>query len=695
MSIYIILYIISFVTSIFWWVLIYKIYKNFFWLFFLLATIFISIWFSWYFLFFCGIENVNILLLISKLCFFSWICSTYSLLFSIYFFNKNKVYYSKDIIYKVVFFYISVAILYIPTDFIIEWLNFSKKEHVYREIYWKLYFIHILLQASFIFLFIYFSIKRVKEQIYINKIRLKYILLATFISIFSAIILQLILPLFWIRILEKEIILVFVWFVLSVLIITKRYHFWKIWYWLWKWLISVNAILLSIVFTNTLSLLYFKVNNWYWEIQNTNLLWTNILTIVFYIIFYNILSKIFLWFTKKDELKLSIEKLEQSISYIDNINSLNNFLKKEIKKIFKTDNFEIKLYSKIWEKKELKKYFENELNEKIFINDIVFIEEKKNRFKKEFICKEISKNDFLIFPIYDKKENIWILAFWTKAFWDFYDIDEINSIKNLLFFIEYHLKYIKNYEQIKDLSLNLDKKVDEKTIEYNNLINKQKEFISMISHEIRSPISSAIFQADSIIDDVNSWEINIEKLKTELEILNSLLIKTWDLSAKLFSVQYYDTHSISLYKEKIQISNLLKNEIEIYSHINESIEFIDNVDEKIWFIEIDKIQFQQVIENILTNSIKFINNENWIISIEAFVKNNFLVINIEDNWKWFDWISTTNLFEKYTTWGWNSTWLWMWLYLCKRIVEMHKWEIRAFSSKKLWWAKFLIKIPIN
>jgi signal transduction histidine kinase len=52
--------------------------------------------------------------------------------------------------------------------------------------------------------------------------------------------------------------------------------------------------------------------------------------------------------------------------------------------------------------------------------------------------------------------------------------------------------------------VNLDKKVDEKTIEYNNLINKQKEFISMISHEIRSPISSAIFQSDSMIDDLKS-----------------------------------------------------------------------------------------------------------------------------------------------------------------------------------------------
>jgi hypothetical protein len=38
------------------------------------------------------------------------------------------------------------------------------------------------------------------------------------------------------------------------------------------------------------------------------------------------------------------------------------------------------------------------------------------------------------------------------------------------------------------LNINLDKKVDEKTIEYNNLISKQKEFISMSSHEIKTPV---------------------------------------------------------------------------------------------------------------------------------------------------------------------------------------------------------------
>jgi len=57
---------------------------------------------------------------------------------------------------------------------------------------------------------------------------------------------------------------------------------------------------------------------------------------------------------------------------------------------------------------------------------------------------------------------------------------------------------------LRDMTENLDKRVDEKTLEYNDLINRQKDFIRMISHEIRSPIGSAIFQSDSIIDDIEA-----------------------------------------------------------------------------------------------------------------------------------------------------------------------------------------------
>jgi len=63
------------------------------------------------------------------------------------------------------------------------------------------------------------------------------------------------------------------------------------------------------------------------------------------------------------------------------------------------------------------------------------------------------------------------------------------------------------YKDIHELNVNLDKKVDEKTMEYNNLISKQKEFISVVSHEMRSPITTAIFQTDCLIDDVDAGKL--------------------------------------------------------------------------------------------------------------------------------------------------------------------------------------------
>jgi signal transduction histidine kinase len=58
------------------------------------------------------------------------------------------------------------------------------------------------------------------------------------------------------------------------------------------------------------------------------------------------------------------------------------------------------------------------------------------------------------------------------------------------------------YLNIQELNVNLDKKIDEKTIEYNILLNKQNDFIAMASHEIKSPLGSCIFQLDYLIEEL-------------------------------------------------------------------------------------------------------------------------------------------------------------------------------------------------
>lgn len=692
MSLYILIYIVSILFSIYWWFSVYKIYRNTFWFFFFLSTIFMALWFILFFLFFSWISSIEWLLTITRICFWVGVLASYSLLFSVYMFNTGNTTLSKVKIISCFIFYLLIIWIYTGTDFIIQGLYFSPVEWVYRETHGTLFFIHFLFQIIFVLAFIWLTFLKVKNQSYINKLRLKYILLSSYFIVFLVVLLQLILPLFWIWFLEKELILFFLSFILTVVYIIKRYYFTNISYSIWKIIIVSISMFISTGLVKLLHDMYLNINNWFWW-TDVPLWYLNIIIwILFYVVFYKLISHLLLWKSFKDDLEEAIKKVEHDISIITDLHNLNIYLKKEFWKIFKINFCELQMYKNI-ESKELKSYFEKDIRYKFFINDFVFIEENKSKFNENEILNGIPKDAFLIFPIYNNKENIWILSLWVKAFWDFYNKMEIEVIQDFIFFIENHLKYIKTYEQLQDFNVNLDTKIDEKTIEYNNLINKQKEFIAMISHEIRSPVASAIFQADSMLDDMKSWDI--ANMKSELDILNSILIKIWDLTSKLFAVQYYDTNNIELYLEQINITHLLKNEVEVHTHINENIQFIDRVDKNIWFLKIDKIQFWQVIENLISNAVKFTHGKDGIVCISAYKTNDSLVVSIEDNWEWFEGIEIWELFDKYTKWNGKSIWLWMGLYLCKKIITMHEWTIQAWFSNEFSWAQFTVIIPIK
>jgi signal transduction histidine kinase len=178
-------------------------------------------------------------------------------------------------------------------------------------------------------------------------------------------------------------------------------------------------------------------------------------------------------------------------------------------------------------------------------------------------------------------------------------------------------------------------------------------------------------------------DLTPEQLNSELEMLNSQLIRTGELITTLFSVQYFDIHSVSLFRENVQISYLLDTEYEVYSRMHEHIQFINNISDEIGFAFVDRIQLQQVVSNLLNNAIKFANKEKPVILIEAYKNDDHLHIAIEDNGGGFQGADVSKLFDKYSTFGSNETiGLGMGLYLCKKIVDMHQGEIEASVSER-------------
>jgi len=695
MSFYIILYLILIMSFITLWTSVIKKYKDLSGYYFLLFSLSVSIWLGLYFISYYIFNDPNILLLISKLWYFISIVCIFSFLYFIYYFSTG----SKDIFSNknkfIHIFWFVLFFIYIFTDNIIQWMYFDSEKKWYYEIAWNLHDWHILITLIFFPLFAYTTYKKYSSINFLNKLRLKYILFWTALFITLTLIFQLILPLFDIWLFEKEIWLFFIPFILLSFYSIHRYNLSNIKIKIGEWIVYLCSLLITIFVVNILK--HYAVIFWndfmrYWEISQNFwfldlTLWILIFSINNYILKKIILNNATYW-----GLARLVHQFKKEIPNQTNIADLNTYLQDEFSKNLHVEYCSITLFNE--EKKELEYYFEKYKHLWIFINDVVFLEENKNKFNIAEIKSEISDAAYIVFPLYNDVDKIeWIFSIGRKKFQEHYYADEISILWELNIFIQSHIKYIQISKKVHALSVNLDQQVDKQTFEYNQLINKQKEFINLISHEVKWPIASSIFQIDTIIDDFNEWNISNKNLSKELNILNSLLLKTGDLVNKLFSIQQFEMNTQSLFIEQVKVTKLLEEELIMFKKRYPEIIFHWDFDNSIGYIQLDKVQFRQVIDNLINNSIKVIKKIKWEIFVSCKIVWDNIEIIFEDNWKWFTDIEVQKIFDKYSTWSGSSIWLWMWLYLCKTIVELHWWNIQASFWKKLWWARIIITIP--
>ncbi len=692
---YLILYSLISFFSVILWAHILNSFRNPASLFLFVFTFFCSAWFIFYFLFFSSFFDSWTLLFLSRANFLNWVLAVYSLLFFIYYFDAQKL--NKYFIYVLSIIIALLVYIFLCTDLIIHSLLFDPVENLYREIYGKLYVLLLFLYGIFIVAFLYTTFFKLRDLNNLNKLRLKRIIYSAYFMLITLIFLQIILPLFNIWILENQIIFLYLFFVIQVYLTLNRYYFDSSWLWIGKSLVYILAFSIS-------ALVYIFINIYFpdgiylgafWDFPYSRDILNVTMSIWLFVFTQKLLTKYVIWNENKESIREHIFSLQNQIVSILDTDTLNKILFEWLNKVFLLKHAHLFIFDKDKKSKKflhLKKYFEKS-SYTVYIHDIVFWEEKSDYQHIESVKSEISEGIFMVLPLLFEGKCLGIFAIWSKNFNDAYTREEIGILENFSRFLSAHVRYLAIYDDLQDLSLNLDKKVDEKTIDYNNLINRQKEFIAMISHEVRSPMSSAIFQWESLIEDLDRSDFSPEKLKENLRMLTAQLMRMGDIIAKLFSVQYYDNNSVQLFLERIQFVKFLEHEVDLFTHVHTDITVITDFDKDIWFIKIDKIQFQQVLGNLLSNAVKFTQNEDAIIALSAHKKEKWVQIILEDNGKWFEGIKMEELFDIYATGNNKNIWLGMWLYLCKKIIALHGGTIKPSTSKQYGWACFTIFLP--
>jgi PAS domain S-box-containing protein len=227
----------------------------------------------------------------------------------------------------------------------------------------------------------------------------------------------------------------------------------------------------------------------------------------------------------------------------------------------------------------------------------------------------------------------------------------------------------KAQEELKILNQDLEKKVEERTSEIQKLLKHKIEFIGQLGHDLRSPLTPLVGLLPTLLEKEKDPE-----LKELLDVINRNILFMSDLVVKTLKLERLNSPKLVLNFEHVNLFDCIEKIIrnKEYNFKEKNLTVTNNV-AKVFFVFIDKFEFNELIDNILTNAVKF-NCDNGSISVDAQKENDFVKVSIADLGIGLTEEQIEHVFEEFykvdpSRHELDSSGLG--LSICKRIVEHH------------------------
>ncbi len=233
-------------------------------------------------------------------------------------------------------------------------------------------------------------------------------------------------------------------------------------------------------------------------------------------------------------------------------------------------------------------------------------------------------------------------------------------------------------KELEILNKDLMKKVKERTIEIEKLLKQKDEFINQLSHDLKNPLttfSTLIPLMEKRTDNPQVKEM-LEVVRRNSRYMKDLIIKTLEL-AKLDSPNIkFDIKNTSLLES---LENVIANYNQIF--IENDVQVENNIQTD-FIVKADKLRLEELFTNLITNAIKY-KNENGKIIINAEPREDEILVSVADNGIGLTDEQIENIFKEYYKVDNSSNKIeshGLGLSICKKIVEKHGGKIWAESK---------------
>lgn len=221
----------------------------------------------------------------------------------------------------------------------------------------------------------------------------------------------------------------------------------------------------------------------------------------------------------------------------------------------------------------------------------------------------------------------------------------------------------------------------------------QKKFISNISHDFRSPLTSIKGYVEAILDGTIPPELEKKYLNVVLMESNRLA----KLTSSLLTLNNLDNYDVILHKTTFNIVEVIQsisNTFEVLCN-KKNIQLVTKYESEESLVFADQSKIQQVLYNLIDNAIKF-SHENSIIRIEVSEKNTKYFISVKDFGDGIEKSKQKLVWDRFyktdTSRGKDKQGTGLGLSIIKEIMKAHKENINLVSTEGVG-SEFIFSLP--
>ena len=321
----------------------------------------------------------------------------------------------------------------------------------------------------------------------------------------------------------------------------------------------------------------------------------------------------------------------------------------------------------------------------LVITDVQMPEMNGFEFVEVFRSRKNTKHVPVIFATAINKEKKYVIKGYSEGAVDYLykPLDsDIVSAKVDIFVTLYHQK----------------RKLELQNQELDHLNQLKNKFLGIAAHDIRNPLTIIEFYAKSLLTEMKSTQSDPERVQ-EMENIFVSSRFAQNLVNDFLDISKIESGVVELEEEMVDVQQFLNTNLQ-FNKV-----FADKKDIKLeGKIEIgnlqtafDKNKINQVLNNLITNAIKF-SHPKTFICLEAYQKDGALVLSVQDQGQGIPENEIDLLFDPFTktsvkpTAGEKSTGLG--LMIVKKILDAHKAQV-VIESEVGKGSCFTIKLPIK